>query len=81
MENVQESATLSLLRVVLEKKTKHEGFPDFVRAEGGDEIGVRTTRVVAKQLAVKAGDNIEGLVRAAGGGLYYFDPDSVKVCE
>lgn len=79
VQNVVGSPTLALLRVVVAKKSKHEGFPDLVRAGVGDELGVRTTRVVADRLGVKVEDKVEGVVRAAGGELYYFDPESITV--
>jgi hypothetical protein len=79
VEAVEGSAMLLLVRVVLMKKEAQYGFPDLMVAKVGDSVGVRGSRAVVETLGIGVGCEIAASVRAGGGVLFYFDPESITI--
>ena len=69
------------LRMILqiERTSPVKNFPDLVKARPNEEITVKIKKSEAEKLKLETGDNIKGIIRAAGLNNYFFKPDSIII--
>jgi hypothetical protein len=75
--SIQRHSALDVLSLEILKKKGYKDFPDLISTET-HQLEVRLTEEKVRELKLEQGSVIEGLVRAAGPDLYFFNPESVS---
>jgi hypothetical protein len=75
--SIQRHSSVDILNLEIVQKKGYKDFPDLVSTDA--QLAVRLTEGKVQELELKVGNVIQGLVRAAGPDLYFFNPESVSI--
>jgi hypothetical protein len=75
--SIQRRPAVDILSLEILQKKSYKDFPDLIGTDA--QLEVRLTEGKVRELKLKNGNVIQGLVRAAGPDLYFFNPESVSI--